>query len=122
MQHYVSAFRRSFDYRGRARRTEYWMFVLIHVLVLVALGVLGSNVHEAFSVAFGVYFLVAAVPLIALAARRLHDVGYSGWLQLVNLLPFGSVAVLILMVLPGEPQPNRYGPPPMAGRAQDVRV
>ncbi|AGZ43897.1 DUF805 domain-containing protein [Actinoplanes friuliensis] len=111
MQHYLSAFRHYADYRGRARRAEYWMFLVFHLLVLAALITLGATVfEEIFSLAL-VYYLATVIPLTALIARRLHDVGYTGWLQLVSLLPFCFIVVLIFMALPGTPGPNQYGPP-----------
>ena len=114
MHYYLSAFRRYVDYRGRARRTEYWMFVLFHILAMAVLATLGGTVHEAFFGVLGFYYMATILPLTALIARRLHDVGYSGWLQLVNLLPFGFIVVLVLMVLPGTRGPNQYGPEPAA--------
>ncbi|MCA2217948.1 DUF805 domain-containing protein [Jidongwangia harbinensis] len=108
---YLSAFRRYVDFRGRAGRSEYWMFVLIHLLVLA--GLLGLAVwQEALSALFSLYYLGTIVPGVALAARRLHDTGQSGWLQLIVFIPFGGIALLVLLLLPGERGPNRHGPDP----------
>ena len=122
MHYYLSAFRRYVDYRGRARRTEYWMFVLFHAVVMAVLATLGGTVHEAFFGVLGFYYVATVLPLTALIARRLHDVGYSGWLQLVNLLPFGFVVVLVFMVLPGTRGPNQYGPEPAPRILEEARA
>jgi uncharacterized membrane protein YhaH (DUF805 family) len=121
-RYYLSAFRRYADYRGRARRIEYWMFVLVHAAVIVTLAVLGAAVADWLMYVLLAYYFATVVPLTALVARRLHDVGYSGWLQLINLLPFGVIVLLVFMALPGVPGPNRYGPGPAARHPSAVPV
>lgn len=117
-------------FSGRARASEYWFFVLglaiVNAVIFVALlvpalatmdpvtqepGVLGSIGSALVAIiVFG-----TLVPVIAAAVRRLHDTGKSGWLYLLILVPFvGSIIVLVLLALPGEPGPNRYGPDPRA--------
>jgi uncharacterized membrane protein YhaH (DUF805 family) len=60
--------------------------------------------------------LAAIIPLLAVEVRRLHDQDRSGWLVLLNLIPYvGFVAVFVMMLLPGTPGPNRFGAEPMAG-------
>jgi len=122
VHYYLSAFRRYADYRGRARRAEYWMFVLVHLLVIAVLATLGGTVHEAIFGVLGCYYLATVIPLTALIARRLHDAGYSGWLQLVNLLPFGFFVLLVLLALPGTRGPNQHGPEPASPSLREVRV
>jgi uncharacterized membrane protein YhaH (DUF805 family) len=121
-RYYVSAFQRYADYRGRATRLEYWMFVLVHAAIMIALAVLSVAVAEWIIYLLLAYYAATVVPVTALVARRLHDVGYSGWLQLINLLPFGSLVLLVLMALPGTPGPNRFGPGPVARPLSGVPV
>jgi uncharacterized membrane protein YhaH (DUF805 family) len=52
------------------------------------------------------------VPTIAVVCRRLHDAGLSGWWQLLGIIPGGSIAILVMTILPGNPGPNQYGPDP----------
>lgn len=56
--------------------------------------------------------LALLVPTIAVQVRRFHDLGYSGWLWLINLVPLGSLVVLVFMCLEGNPGHNLYGPDP----------
>jgi uncharacterized membrane protein YhaH (DUF805 family) len=121
-RYYLSAFRRYTDYRGRARRVEYWMFLLVHAAVMIALAVLSVAVAEWLIYLLMAYYFATVVPLTALVARRLHDVGYSGWLQLINVLPFGFLVVLVFMALPSVPGPNQYGPGPATHHPSAVPV
>jgi len=112
-------FRRTFDFRGRARRTEYWLFVLLQLAVFVAAFVAGSNVlpkDDRFESLLGLPLLHVAVfglPMLALQVRRLHDSDKSGWWVLVSLVPYiGLGWILWLMVQPGSWGPNRFADDP----------
>jgi uncharacterized membrane protein YhaH (DUF805 family) len=97
-----------FDFEGRVTRKAYWMFSLFSILVMVALSAFSSTVGTAVAVAL-------ALPSLGLAARRLHDVGKSGWWQLVSFIPFiGLVVIIYLLVKQGETGPNKYGNDPRA--------
>lgn len=108
----------NFSFRGRARRREYWMFILFVVLIEIVLGIvdraLGTHSTEVGIGLLGAVFALSIViQSIAVAVRRLHDTGRSAWWLLVNLLPIlGSIVWLILMLLEGEHGDNRYGPDP----------
>lgn len=107
-----------FSFSGRARRREYWMFVLFAVLIEIVLGVidygLGTrSMGSGIGLLGGIFALGILIQSIAVAVRRLHDTGRSGSWILINLLPIlGSIIWLILMLLEGEPRDNRYGPDP----------
>lgn len=109
---------KNFSFSGRARRTEYWMFILFAVLIEVILGVMDHalGTHSkggGIGLLGGVFALGILIQSIAVAVRRLHDTGRSGWWILINLLPIlGSIVWLVLMLLAGEPRDNRYGPDP----------
>jgi uncharacterized membrane protein YhaH (DUF805 family) len=112
-------FQRMFDYRGRARRREYWLFVAWQVPVVALLLVLGINVFPkegGMDVLLGaplVYAAVFGLPMLALQVRRLHDQDKSGWWLLITLLPYlGLGWLLYLMLSQGTWGPNRYGPDP----------
>lgn len=124
------------DFSGRSRRMEYWMFTLFNVLVLLGLGIVlgaigyvtgsfqGSTPPTFFIILLGIvalgYVAVFLVPSIAVVVRRLHDRDMSGWWYLgiivASMIPIvgtlASIALLVLMVLPGTPGPNRFGPDP----------
>ncbi len=103
---------------GRARRSEYWYFVLFYVLAAVALSIVDVVVgtyHEesGFGLFSGLFMLATLVPSIAITARRLHDTDRSGWWQLLYFIPLlGAVVMLVFMVLDSQPGANRFGPNP----------
>ena len=84
------------DFNGRASRSEFWWFMLFCTLVSVALMYVSQNVGNIFSVAM-------ALPILAAGARRLHDIGKSGWWQLFLLAPVGGAFLLIILwIMPSE--------------------
>lgn len=95
------------DFSGRARRREYWFFQLIWLLVCVFAGWLPFLGQ--------ILTLALVVPDIAVTTRRLHDVGKSGWWQLLSLVPVvGVIVVFVWTIKDGDPQTNRFGPNPKA--------
>ena len=110
------------DFDGRARRKEYWMFVLVNVGVYVGLlavaGVLSSIWRPLGAIgwlAYVAFALAVMVPSIAIGVRRLHDTGRTGWLMLLGLIPFAGLVLLYFMVIEGDRGPNEYGPDPKSG-------
>ncbi len=113
------------DFGGRARRSEYWYFTLTLLIVYVvlaaiiagaaSLGDAGRIVAMIFNIVYVVVALVFLVPSIAVAIRRMHDTGRSGWWLLISLVPFvGGLVVLVLLCLDSQPMPNKWGPNPKA--------
>ena len=118
MKHYVAAFEKAADFKGRSRREEYWMFVLFNslfvVLTIVLDNLIGINFRGTpYGPIYILYSLVVLVPGLALVVRRLHDTGKSGWNMLWSLIPFaGAIYLLVLMLTDSTPGPNKYGPNP----------
>ena len=105
------------DFKGRARRKEFWMFLLVYfVLCLIAgfiEGFLGVYPELEYSVFSCIVTLVLLIPSIAVAVRRLHDVGKSGWWLLAGLVPIlGSLYLLYLAVQNSQPEANQWGQNP----------
>ncbi len=105
---FVSAVKTCFTkyvgFEGRAGRSEYWWWVLFVVVVSVLLGVVGAEMLG------GVFSLATLLPSLAVGARRLHDIGKSGWWQLLGFIPLIGWLVLIYWgVQPGEGD-NAHGP------------
>lgn len=111
------------NFNGRARRSEYWYFVLANGLISILLIVIGAIVGGIFGDAitggiigyalFGLYTLTTIVPGIGVVVRRLHDTGKSGWYYFVALIPFiGGIWLLILLCTEGNHGSNEYGPDP----------
>jgi uncharacterized membrane protein YhaH (DUF805 family) len=124
-----------FQFYGRARRAEYWGYVLFLLLSLVVLFI-GDAMISAFFFNNGVsdepvflpiltalFYLFNVIPSIAITIRRLHDQDMSGWLYLVNFIPYiGGIIIFILMLFDSRPNPNKHGPSPKYGAAQTVQV
>ena len=94
-------------FSGRASRSEYWWFFLFQVLVMVATSMLGDVIN-------GIASLALLLPALAVGARRLHDIGRTGWWQLLLLSGIGFLVLLYWCVQPGEGAGNIYGEPSAA--------
>jgi uncharacterized membrane protein YhaH (DUF805 family) len=122
MNWYLEVLRKYAVFDGRARRQEYWMFTLIGAMLPVALVVLaamlGTNMENTSSMIIGAYYLAILLPSLAVAVRRLHDTGRSGWWLVVAVIPLiGSIALLIFTLQDSEKGTNQYGPNPKMSRA-----
>ena len=106
------------NFNGRARRMEYWMFVLFQIIIFILMGLVFSNIDDIFSLditvtAFLIYLTATLIPWLALNVRRLHDVGKSGAYFLINFIPIvGRIWYIIIMASEGELSFNSYGPNP----------
>ncbi|WP_426205622.1 DUF805 domain-containing protein [Pseudomonas sp. TWP3-1] len=114
-----------FGVEGRIGRLRFlaWAMVqclvtlpIIAVFALIALGMVSDESTTGLIIggilAFFL-FLAFFIVNIMISVQRLHDIGWSGWLWLLNLVPFvGSFFPLVMMVVPGTTGANRYGPPP----------
>ena len=117
MEWYLKVLRQYADFTGRARRKEYWMFVLINTVIAVLLAILDSvlSLPRVFSSGpLGLlYSLAVLLPSLAVGARRLHDTGRSAWWLLIGIIPLiGTIVLVVFFVTDGERQPNIYGPDP----------
>jgi uncharacterized membrane protein YhaH (DUF805 family) len=115
MNWYLAVLKNYAGFSGRARRKEYWMFVLFNMIfAIVAMildNVLGLTAGELpYGVFYFLYMLAVLIPGLAVAVRRLHDVGKSGWMILIALIPIiGAIWLLILMVSDSNSGENQYG-------------
>jgi uncharacterized membrane protein YhaH (DUF805 family) len=126
MEWYLMVWKRYAQFSGRSRRKELWMFALINMIVALVLYscglaamVLGRNGNGMVSTLFfGLYFvyvLAALVPGWAVGARRLHDIGKSGWWWLIALVPFvGAILLIVWWATDGQAGDNQYGSNPKA--------
>ncbi|VEG13554.1 Inner membrane protein yhaH [Moraxella cuniculi] len=127
---FVKCMKNYANFRGRARRKEYWFFFLSRSLIMIAAIFLDAILfNDAFLNAleycesddcpdFNFVITILAslaffIPEIAVGARRLHDTNKSGWWYLLSLIPlFGTLALIALLAIEGDQTENRYGPPP----------
>ncbi|MEJ3746848.1 DUF805 domain-containing protein [Actinomycetes bacterium KLBMP 9797] len=105
------------QFGGRARRAEYWWFVLFSVLVGIVTSILDLALGTDFEGSGGLFNLIAnlalLLPSLAVAVRRLHDTDRSGWWILIALIPLiGAIVLLVFFVQDGTPGPNRFGADP----------
>jgi uncharacterized membrane protein YhaH (DUF805 family) len=106
MEHFIGALKKYADFTGRARREEYWMFVLIYMIISIILTVLGLTTISAL-VGLGLL-----IPNLSIGARRLHDTSRSGWWQLIAIIPVIGFIVLIIFLAQDSHDSNDYGANP----------
>lgn len=110
------------NFNGRARRKEYWGFVLVNTLITIAIyapGALILDLTDHSLTRFGViplglgilYAFATMVPAVAAAVRRFHDTDRSGAWCFIALLPYlGALVLFVMLMMDGTPGPNQYGP------------
>ncbi|QKC81013.1 DUF805 domain-containing protein [Mesorhizobium sp. NZP2077] len=114
-----------FNFAGRARRKEYWgycLFWTIALLMIMGVGVFADVEMGNFDNAevpamtvglFGLFLLATFLPNLGMIVRRLHDLGLTGWLCLLILIPtFGSLIILVFALIPTQGRENQWGPVP----------
>ena len=118
MNWYLKCWKQYADFSGRARRKEYWMFVLFNIIVAIIAGIIDGvlgliNPEIGFGVFGGLYSLAAFIPGLAVSVRRLHDIGKSGWYYLLGLIPLlGAIVLLVWFCTEGEHGANKWGEDP----------
>jgi uncharacterized membrane protein YhaH (DUF805 family) len=114
MEWYLAVLKKYAVFQGRARRKEYWYFVLFNFLISLGLGLidgfLGLTLEgSGFGILGGIYTLAVLIPGIAVGVRRLHDTGRSGWWLLISFIPLIGALVLIYFLVGGsQPGKNQY--------------
>ena len=105
-------------FKGRANRSEFWLFALVNVAISIVYRILvsvlaGSTAATLIvSIIFGVIALAILVPGLALSVRRMHDIGKGGGWIFISFVPIiGSIWFLVLCIKEGDPAANRFGEP-----------
>ena len=112
MNYFFQALKQFADFKGRARRKEYWMFYLFYIVFYIILSMidmaLGTFIHTF------VFAIALLIPSISIAARRLHDTGRTGWWQLILFVPLIGFIVMLIFLVQDSHDDNEYGPNPKA--------
>ncbi|RKF22968.1 DUF805 domain-containing protein [Altericroceibacterium spongiae] len=144
----ILPFKRYAEFSGRSRRKEYWMFALLNIIVTMVLMIaafsglpainpndpmalasaFGALFTGLFGMLLGIWILAVIIPSLAVTVRRFHDRDMSGWWYLgfvvAGLIPYigfiASIALIVLMALPGTNGPNRFGADPKNPSNADV--
>lgn len=112
MNWYIDVLKKYAVFNGRARRKEYWMFVLFNLIIAFVLGFI-EGLAGGPGVVGLIYSLAVLIPGIAVSVRRLHDTDRSGWWLLIALVPLiGAIVLLVFMVQDSNPGENQYGSNP----------
>jgi uncharacterized membrane protein YhaH (DUF805 family) len=129
MNSYVQVFKRAFDFTGRSRRREFWLFVLVNLVVtavltaldtLLGLGGVTTLTGPGYAFTYlapgllgSIYNVVVLIPNIAVSIRRLHDTDRSGWWLFIALLPLiGAIVLIVFWAMEGTRGANRFGADP----------
>ena len=139
MEWTIVPYKRYFDFSGRSRRMEYWMFSLFNFVVLMVIVIIGlagvpwndiQNHAEnpqpgmAVWIAIGlavVYFLASVIPSIAVTVRRFHDQDMAGWFYFLRFIPYvGGIVLIVFMCIQGTKGENRFGYDPLGTGAADA--
>ena len=118
MDWYLKVLRQYADFNGRARRKEYWMFVLFNFIFSFLASLLDivlnlQSIKQETGPISGLYSLLIIIPALAVTVRRLHDVGKSGWMFFIIFIPIvGFFWMLYLLTLEGDLRENEFGPDP----------
>ena len=122
MSWFVSAVKKYAVFSGRARRKEFWFFYLFYLIFSLAAIRTWNGILVAETASIGlfssVYVIAMMLPTFAVLARRLHDIGRSGWWILIGLIPIiGAIVLLIFTVRDSQEGENRFGPNPKEAAA-----
>ena len=118
--YFIEAFTKNYvNFKGRARRKEYWGFTLFYALIFAILGTFAFTGIGV--ILFLVVFVVTLPPSISLTVRRLHDINLSGWFtlyMLIMLIPVIGEAIAIVIsivigVVQGSAESNKFGENPV---------
>ncbi len=118
MDWYIKVLKNYINFKDRARRKEYWFFVLFNLIAGIVLGLIDNmtgtlSPETGYGLLSGIYSLLVFLPGLGVTVRRLHDTGRTGWWILIGLIPLiGALVLLYFLVSDSEQETNQYGPNP----------
>lgn len=112
MNYYFEVLKKYAVFGGRARRKEYWMFVLFNFIISLVINLVAAFVEILFFLYY-LYMLAILIPGIAVTVRRLHDTNRSGWWWFISVVPvIGAIILIVFLAQDSQPGENQYGPNP----------
>ncbi|GAA2771349.1 DUF805 domain-containing protein [Streptomyces showdoensis] len=112
MNWYLDVLKKYAVFTGRARRQEFWMFVLFNLLAAIVVVIIDAALGT-YPLLYAIYGLGVLLPSLGVTVRRLHDTGRSGWWILIDLVPLvGAIILIVFLATEGEAQQNAHGPNP----------
>ena len=130
IDYYKSVLKNYANFDGRARRSEYWYYTLMNVIIVIALEILlgvGAMASSVLAIIVGLLLIVYAigtlVPSISVMVRRLHDIGKSGWWYFIALIPLaGPIWLIVLLATDSQEGTNEYGVNPKTGEVDLINT
>nr|WP_294788458.1 DUF805 domain-containing protein [uncultured Flavobacterium sp.] len=107
-------FENYFNFKGRARRREFWMFTLLNFIISFTLGFVAGLISPSLGIIGNVYSLAVLLPAIGVGVRRMHDIDKEWWYILIPLYN------IYLFTIEGEKGPNQYGADPK-NQLEDIK-
>lgn len=110
-----TVFSRYVQFSGRARRSEYWYWVLFIVLASIAFAFVDGAIfgfeETDLAIVGPIFSLATFIPSLAVGFRRMHDIGRTAWWLLIGFIPIiGPLVIIYWFVQRGQPNDNQYGP------------
>ncbi len=117
MSWYLTVLKKYAVFTGRARRKEYWLFILFNLIVELVLSsiqwIIEAAVDIDINLLTSIYGLAVLIPSLAVSVRRLHDTNRSGFWLFIALVPLvGFIVLLVFTIQDGQHGENKYGPNP----------
>ena len=116
VDYYIKGLTNYINFEGRTTRAEFWYYTLAVVILTIILEIFELTVglkkaDDAYSLLGLLFSLAHILPGFAISARRFHDIGKSGWYNLIVLIPvLGIIAFIYFMVQPSDEHENQFGP------------
>ena len=108
---FVKCLKNYANFKGRARRKEYWFFVLCQFLLIFIAAIIDSILFDNPALFYSITALGLFIPSLAVAVRRMHDIGKSGWLLLLSLIPLIGLIVIFWLASETKQENNQWGQP-----------
>lgn len=132
MNDFILPYKKYAQFTGRSDRREFWYFVIFYFVAAGILSIVDSTVFGGGRAVFGdsgfdvsssgplagIFAIGSFIPMLAVAIRRLHDTGKTGWWVLLGLIPLvGTIVLIVFYAQKGQPEANAHGEPPEGSRA-----